>query len=368
MRAVVTLPSAGRLELREVAEPGPGRPHELLLRVLDVGVCGTDREIAALEYGTPPPGDEHLVLGHECLAEVVSVGSAVSRFSPGDLVVPMVRRPCDVPSCDPCRGGRADYCRTGDYTERGIKERHGFMTEQVVEQEQWLHAVPASLREVGVLTEPLTIAVKALAQVRAAESRLPPRDGVPLGHDRRAVVLGAGPVGLLGAMALMEEGYETIVYSRSPAPNDKADLAEKLGASYVSSKEVDVDGLVERAGGPFDVVYEAAGVASVAFDVLRGLGPNGVYVFTGVARPEPPPQVDVAALNRQIVLGNQAVLGTVNAGAADYAGAIRSLEAFTARWGSTVAEVVTGRHPVERYDELLTGPSRGIKDVLRVGG
>lgn len=368
MRAVVTLPAATRLDLLDIPEPRPRDHDDVLLRVLDVGVCGTDREIAAFEYGTPPDGEDHLVVGHECLAEVVSVGSDVSGFSPGDLVVPMVRRPCGAPSCDPCRAGRADYCRTGDYTERGIKQRHGFMTELVVEQERWLHRVPRALRDVGVLTEPLTIAVKALAQVRAAESRLPAREGPATGHGRRAVVLGAGPVGLLGAMALMQEGYDTWVYSRSPAPNDKADLAERLGASYVSSRHVDVDGLIERAGGPFDVVYEAAGVASVAFDVLRGLGPNGVFVFTGVARPEPPPQVDVAALNRQIVLGNQAVVGTVNAGAVDYAGAIRSLETFTARWGATVADVVTGRHPLEGYDELLTGPAKGIKDVLSIGG
>jgi threonine dehydrogenase-like Zn-dependent dehydrogenase len=280
----------------------------------------------------------------------------------------MVRRPCEAPSCEPCRGGRADYCRTGDYTERGIKERHGFMTELFVEDEQWLHPVPASLREVGVLTEPLTIAQKALVQIRTAELRLPPRDGVRLGDDRKAVVLGAGPVGLLGAMALLEEGYETYVYSRSPAPNDKAALAERIGATYVSSKETDIAGLLDRTGGPVDVVYEAAGVASVAFDVLGALGPNGVFVFTGVARPDPPSTVDIAALNRQIVLGNQAVLGTVNAGAVDYRSAIAGLAAYTERWGPVVAELITGRHPIDAYEGLLTGPSQGIKDVLTIGG
>lgn len=366
MRAVSALPATARLDLLDVAEPEPASPHDVRLRVLDVGICGTDREIAAFEYGTPPEGDEHLIVGHECLAEVVDVGSAVSAVSVGDLVVPMVRRPCSDPACDPCRADRADYCRSGDYTERGIKERHGFMTELVVEHERWLHRVPRDLRDVGVLTEPLTIAQKALVQIRAAESRLPPREGVPMGQGRTAVVLGAGPVGLLGAMALLEEGYTTFVYSRTPAPNAKADLAERLGATYVSSKEVDVAGLVARAGGPFDVVYEAAGVAGLAFDVLPALGPNGVFVFTGVARPEPPPTVDVAALNRAIVLGNQAVLGTVNAGAADYAASIRGLAAYTARWGSMVSEVITGRHALEDYEQLLTGPAKGIKDVLSV--
>lgn len=367
MRAVAVRPSSERLDLLDVAEPVLASPSEVLMRVLEVGVCGTDREIAAFQYGTPPDGDEHLVLGHECLAEVVQVGSQVSALVPGDLVVPMVRRPCGVASCDPCRGGRADYCRTGDYTERGIKQRHGFMTELVVDDERWLHPVSRDLREVAVLTEPLTIAQKALVQIRTAEQRLPPRDGSRLGEGRTAVVLGAGPVGLLGAMALLEEGYATYVYSRSPAPNDRSSLSERLGATYVSSEQIDVPGLMERAGGPVDVVYEATGAASFAFDVLTALGRNGVFVFTGVARPQPPATVDVAALNRQLVLGNQALLGTVNAGAADYACAIAGLAAYTDRWGPLVSELVTGRHPMECYDGLLTGPGGGIKDVLAVG-
>ncbi len=216
--------------------------------------------------------------------------------------------------------------------------------------------MPPQLRAVGVLAEPLTIAQKALAQIRAVESRLPPRDAASLGAGRTAVVLGAGPVGLLGAMALLHEGYRTLVYSRSPAPNDKAALAEELGATYVSSQETDLDGLLDRAGGPVDVVYEAAGVASVAFQVLAALGPNGVFAFTGVARPEPPPSVDVAALNRRLVLGNQVVLGTVNAGAADYAAAVAALGHYTERWGPLVEQVVSGRHPCRRTPSCSPAP------------
>jgi glucose 1-dehydrogenase len=367
MRAVCTVPSSSRLDLLDVPEPVASSATDVVLRVLEVGVCGTDREIAAFEYGTPPDGEDHLVVGHECLAEVLEVGSAVDGVAVGDLVVPMVRRPCDEATCAPCVGGRADYCRTGDYTERGIKQRHGYMTERVVEDQAWLHVVPPHLRDVGVLTEPLTIAQKALAQLRLAERRLPAREGEPLGAGRTALVLGAGPVGQLGVMALLAEGYRTFVYSRSPAPNDKAALAEALGATYVSSQETDVAGLLERTGGPVDVVYEAVGVASVAVDVLSALGPNGVFVFTGVARPEPPATVDVASLNRRLVLGNQVVLGTVNAGAADYRAAVAGLAAYVDRWGDLVGQVVTGRHPLEAYEQLLTGPSRGIKDVLQVG-
>src|SRR5438094_3441545 len=228
MKAIAVFPGRREVKLIEQEPPTLGAPTDVRLRMLDVGVCGTDREICAFQYGTPPAGSEHLVIGHESLGEVVEVGSAVSRVKPGDLVITMVRRPCLHEDCMACRAGRQDFCYTGDFSERGIKGLHGFMTETVVDDERYMHVVPRALRDVAVLVEPLTIAEKALIQVDQVQQRLPWICAVEPGKARqtchRAVVIGAGPVGLLGAMALTARGFDTSVYSREPAPNPKSDL------------------------------------------------------------------------------------------------------------------------------------------------
>lgn len=243
MKAIAVNPERRDVALIERDEPALETATSVLLRILEVGVCGTDREIADFEYGTPPAGSSELVLGHEALGEVVEVGADVSDLKAGDLVVPMVRRPCGDASCAPCRNERQDYCITGDYTERGIKEVDGFMAEYVVEDRRWLHPIAAELRDIGVLVEPLTIAQKALAQVWAVQQRLVWGDNPGTGEGLTAVVLGAGPVGLLGAMALRTAGFETFMYSRSPAPNDRAELSESIGVPYISSQEVSADQL-----------------------------------------------------------------------------------------------------------------------------
>src|SRR5262249_42790079 len=179
------------------------RDTEVLLRMIDIGVCGTDREICRFDYGMPPRGSEYLVIGHESFGEVVRTGSAVTRLKVGDLVVTMVRRPCGNTGCRACSAGRQDFCFTGEFTERGIKGRHGFMTELVVDDEQYMHVLPRDLREIGVLVEPLTIAEKALIQIWDVQERLPwtaSGRSTADGHGQNALVLGAGPVGLLGTL------------------------------------------------------------------------------------------------------------------------------------------------------------------------
>jgi threonine dehydrogenase-like Zn-dependent dehydrogenase len=206
MKAVAVFPTQRKVQLLDHPEPKIAAPTQAKMRVLEVGVCGTDREIVSFQYGTPPDGFEYLVLGHESLSEVVEVGSQVSKVRPGDLVVMTVRRPCANPSCIACREGRQDFCYTGEYTERGIKRQHGFMTELVVEEERYLNVAPPALRDVAVLVEPLTIAEKSLEQLSMIQQRLPWACSGDSGRGParrcRAVVLGAGPVGLLGAMAL----------------------------------------------------------------------------------------------------------------------------------------------------------------------
>ena len=165
MKAVGVIPNKREVALLQHRMPTISSPTEAKIRTIEVGICGTDREICTFAYGTPPEDNEYLVLGHEALGEIVEVGAGVSRFQPGDLVVPTVRRPCPHDRCPSCRDARQDFCFTGDFTERGIKMVHGYMTEYFVEDEAHLNIVPKELRDVAVLVEPLTVAEKALAQV-----------------------------------------------------------------------------------------------------------------------------------------------------------------------------------------------------------
>jgi threonine dehydrogenase-like Zn-dependent dehydrogenase len=359
-KGVAVDPARRTLELVDVDAPELRSPMDVKLRVLEVGICGTDREIVSFEYGTPPAGEEVLVLGHEALGEVVEVGAGVTGLAPGDLVVPTVRRPCPHAHCRPCREGRQDFCTTGDFEERGIKGRHGFMTELVVDEARYMNPVPADLREVAVLVEPLTIAEKGLAQAREIQRRLP--WGSAAGH--RAVVLGAGPVGLLGAMTLRLAGFETFVYSRPDAA--KAALVEGIGARFVPSDTLGPDALSAEVGN-IDLVYEAVGASQVSFEVLRVLGSNGVFVFTGVPGRRGPISLDADAIMRSLVLRNQVVLGTVNAGREAFRAAVADLRELRRRWPDAVEALITGRHPIERYRELLAGRPAGIKNVLTIG-
>lgn len=366
MKAAAVFPDKRSVGVVPLDEPKLSAPCDVKLRMLQVGVCGTDREICAFEYGTPPEGFEFLVLGHESLGEVVETGPGASRFKAGDLVVPMVRRPCPHENCVACRAGRQDFCYTGDFRERGIKQQHGFMTEFVVDDERFMNAVPQELREVAILVEPLTIAEKALIQVNQIQQRLPWGCPVPPGkpkeHCHRAVVLGAGPVGLLGAMVLVHAGFRTYVYSRSPKPNAKADLAESFGATYISSETTSVEQLAAQVGN-IDLVYEAVGASQIAFDVISVLGSDGVFVFTGVPGHKAPIQVDTDRLMRNLVLKNQLIFGTVNAGKDAFEAAIRDLAIFNRRWPAAVRSLITGRYPIENFREPIFD-KEGIKNII----
>ena len=368
MKAVAVFPEEREVRVIEEPEPRITSPTQARLRVLDVGVCGTDREICAFEYGTPPAGLGHLVIGHESLSRVEEVGPGVTRVRPGDLVVTMVRRPCPHDDCGACPQGRQDFCFTGDFEERGIKGRHGFMTEQIVEDERYLVPVPHELREVGVLVEPLTIAEKALIQLWEVQERLPwacpHRPGKDHGHCRRALVLGAGPVGLLGAMALRARDFETIVYARESAPNPKAAVAEQIGARYVSSEDV-APGEIAARFGAIDVVYEAAGASQLAFEVMQAMGANSVFIFTGVPGRKAPVSIDTDLLMRNLVLRNQIVYGTVNAGRDAFEAAVADIGEFLKRWPAATRALISGRHSVEHARDLLLGRSGGIKHVLQ---
>ena len=367
MRAVGVIPGKREVRLMEHQTPKIDEPSQVKIRSLEVGVCGTDREICTFVYGSPPDGFDYLVLGHESLGEVIEVGSGVSQFKPGDLVVPSVRRPCRHAHCLACREDKQDFCYTGDFTERGIKMTHGFLTEFYVDEEKHLTFVPPELRDVAVLVEPLTVAEKGLAQARRIQQRLPWVDpktpAGQFGAGKNALALGAGPVGILGAMLLLVNGFKTCVYSRSRAPNPKSELLESIGAKYISCEVEGVDRLAERIGN-IDLVYEAVGSAKISYDVLRVLGLNGIYVFTGIPAPKPAIGIDADIIMRNLVLKNQVAVGTVNADREAFEGAIRDIGIFLKRWPQALRSLITGRYKIDQYRDLLLGKATGIKNVI----
>jgi glucose 1-dehydrogenase len=361
-------PGSQKVTIAELEPPQLADPGQILLRVRDVGICGTDREICSFEYGTPPLDDDHLILGHEAVAEVVDVGPDVRGVRVGDLVVPTVRRPCPHQYCLPCRSGHQDYCYTGDFTERGIKEAHGYLTEYVVERELNVVLVPAGIESLAVLTEPLTIAEKALAQVFWLMQHRPPwltpdTPSGQRGQGLNALVLGVGPVGILGAMALLVSGFQTYVYSRELPPSPRTDLVTAIGGVYVSSQVTNAAELATQIGN-IDVVYEAVGHSHFALEVLRVLGHNGIYVLTGIPGLQAFTEADPASLMRDMVLKNQVVLGTVNAGADAFAAAVAHLAEFQRRWPDVTGTLIGGRYPLEQAGELIFGRPTGIKTVI----
>jgi threonine dehydrogenase-like Zn-dependent dehydrogenase len=368
MKAVAVWPARRKVDVLEQAAPTLDSDTSVRLRVLDVGVCGTDAEICRFDYGgTPPAGEAHLLVGHEALGQVIETGSRVSRLRPGDLVVPMVRRPCSRPECSACRAGHPDFCETGAYIERGIVGAHGFLAEQVVEDERYLVPLARELRDVGVLTEPLTIAEKGLRRFLDVRRRLPWLERATdeeLMVGRHALVLGAGPVGLLGCMLLKLRGFGITVYSRGPSGSHRAVLIEKLGAAYLSSSEVPAGEVAKRMDG-IDLIYEGAGASQLAFDALEHLGANGVFVFTGVPGRKHRIEISGDAIMRNLVLRNQTVLGTVNAGRIDFESAVMDLGRMRKAFPGSLEALITGRYPMEQFCDRA-GDGRGIKDVIAV--
>jgi glucose 1-dehydrogenase len=368
MKAVAVFPSSREVKLIDRPEPVVSHPGQIKLRMLDVGICGTDNEICNFEYGSPPDGESCLVIGHEALGEVVETGSDVHDLAAGDLVVPTVRRPCPHAGCRPCRAGHQDFCETGDFVEHGIKGAHGYLAEFVVDDARYMNLVPRDLRDVAVLVEPLTIVEKAEAQLFGLLQRRPPwidpaATERTIGNGHNALVLGAGPVGLLGAMALISIGFKTFVYSRGRPPDPRVDVARRIGATYLSTEDIPVRQLPDHVGS-IDLVYEAVGHSLFAFEVLHELGPNGIYVLTGVPGKQTLIEADPAGLFRDMVLKNQVVLGTVNAGPRDFAAAISDLRTFNLRWPDAVRALMDERTPIDRAVERILDRPVGIKSII----
>lgn len=355
MKAVTVMPGTRRsAALREVLTPTPGS-GEVLVRVLDVGIDGTDAEIDEGLYGQAPPGSDYLVIGHESLGRVERIGAGVTGVEPGDLVVAMVRRPG---GCLNCRAGESDMCLDGNYTERGIAGRHGYMAEYYVEAPEFLVPVPPDYRPFAVLLEPMTIVEKGVAQSIAIQQRLHWK-------PRQAVVLGAGTIGLFAAMVLRNEGLDvTIVGLEAPdAPSLRLELLRQIGAEYLSSRIDPVLTLPEKLGN-LDLVIEATGSSQVVFDAMQALGTNGVLCLTGITGGGQMITVPSDRINLEMVLRNKVVFGSVNAHRRDFERGVRHFGEFERRWPGLLSRLISRRLPLARFREGLESRREHIKVVL----
>jgi glucose 1-dehydrogenase len=347
---LVTKPgSAHTTEVAELDDPRPG-PGELLLRTLEVGVCGTDREISEGTFGVAPEGSDRLLLGHEFLGAVEEGGHGFER---GDIVAATVRRSCG--HCAACAEGSPDACHSGDYSERGITRRDGFASDLATESADHLVAVPRSLGRLGVLAEPSSICARAIRHARAVAERQPWR-------SQRALVIGPGAIGMLTTYFLRLDGFEVWIAGRSPDTTAKAELAEASGARYVCTTETPLPAVAEDTGG-FDLVIEAAGDAQVMLDTLGLLRRNGVACLLGVDGRSRTLELDGPVLGVDTVVQNRALLGSVNAHARDWEDAVERLDRARERWPDALERFVGLRVPVDRFEEAFG--FGGVKATLR---
>lgn len=348
MRAMTVRP--GQKETAGVEEvPDPER-HDgtLLVRGMAIGVCGTDREIANGTYGTPPPGEERLIIGHESLGEVLEA-PAGSGFSPGDLVVGIVRRPDPLP-CPACAAGEWDMCRTDRFGERGIVRLHGYGSEHWQVEPDFAVPILPRLGKLGVLLEPASVLAKAWDQVDQISRRAFFQRG-------RALVTGAGPIGLMACLLGAQRGYEVHVVDLARAGR-KRDLAEDLGVRYHAGDAADIDVDV-------DVVIECTGLGSVGRSAGQRLVSGGIMCLTGIMNLDPALDLDATTMNRNMVLHNQVLFGSVNAGRRHWEQAAGALATADPGW---LSGLITRRVPLTSWTDALDRHPDDIKVVVDLTG
>ena len=350
MQALVVTPrTPGSARIADVPEVRAAA-GEVLLRTLEVGVCGTDEEIADGLFGSAPDGDEHLILGHELLGEVVEGGNG---FAAGDLVAATVRRSCG--QCRACAAGSPDACLTGLYRERGITSLHGFAAELVAESAEHIVPIPRELGRFGVLAEPGSVASRGIRHAKAIGGR-------EVWEPQRALVLGAGAIGVLAAAFLRLEGHDVWVASRGPADSEKAQLVDLMELRYVSSSTNPPEELAAAVGG-FDIVVEATGSADVMAESIALVRRNGVVCLLGLDAHPGTVEIGRSTLGVDVVIQNRALFGSVNAHPDDWRAAVAGLVALKQRWPDAAERMVGASVEPGRFQEAFD--FGGVKATLR---
>jgi glucose 1-dehydrogenase len=328
----------------------------VLVKVLRVGVDGTDKEINNAEYGAAPEGFDFLVIGHEGFGVVEEIGPNVHELKKGDYVVATVRRPghsiYDLI-------GTNDMTTDDTYYERGINLRHGYLSEYYVDDAEFIVKVPRGLKDVGVLLEPLTVVEKGITQAYEIQRRL------RVWHPKRAAVLGAGTIGLLATLVLRLNGIEVVTFGKTARPYLNSDLAEELGAEYVSTDDVAVHDFAAK-NGAFDLIFEATGYSPIVFDAMQALAKNGVLVLSSVTGGDRMVEVPADKLNLEFVLGNKVMVGTVNANREYFELGVKDLSAAVLEYGDWLSRLLTHRVAgLENYQALFDDLTNA-KDAIKV--
>ena len=354
MRAVAVNPGASNsLHLRtDVPDPSP-KPYEAVVRVHSSGVCATDIDLHQGTIGRAPSGCDYLVIGHENLG-VVEHAPRGANVHEGDLVVSTLRRACGE-YCRPCLTGEQDMCVTGKFEERGIAGLHGFMSEAYAEDTFYLVKVPPLLIETATLAEPLSILEKGIDHAMRIQSRFS-------WEPKKALVMGAGPVGMLGAAALRMRGYDVIVASLEAEGGRKDKLLAEAGIRYLCIHTTPISEATRGAGAQ-DIVIDASGSEMAVPSAIEALAPGGICILASVTRGSRPITLDIATVNRNIVLGNRVILGTVKAGRRHFEMAVRDLETIEMRRPGWLAQLVTRKLP---YDQALTAMTRAPEEIKTV--
>jgi threonine dehydrogenase-like Zn-dependent dehydrogenase len=337
----------GSLAVLEVPDPEPG-PGELLVDGLALGVCGTDVEISLGDYGTAPEGRERLVLGHESFGRVRTAPEG-SGFNVGDLVVGVVRRP-DPEPCPACAQGEFDMCRNNRYTERGIEGRDGFASQMWSIEAGYAVALDPALSQVGVLIEPTTVVAKAWEQIELINARA-------WQHPERLLVTGAGPIGLLAALLGAARGLQVHVLDRATA-GAKPRMVDALGGEYHTGEIAEVAAKVKP-----DIIIEATGSPEVAMSVVNTVTPAGIVCMTSVTPIGHNVEIDAGTLNRELVLENRVVFGTVNANLRHYRAAASALAAADTAW---LEQLITRRVPLAEAEKAFERDADDIKVVIEL--
>ncbi|TNJ65616.1 glucose dehydrogenase [Paenibacillus hemerocallicola] len=371
MKAVVIRNGADRqyVTVAELSKPQPIRPDDVLIRVLAVGLDGTDREIVQDRYGVLPKGSEQMIIGHELLGTVEQAGPE-SDLSPGELVTVLVRRPCGDATCTACRHGQQDYCQSGTYTERGIRGADGFLCEYVVERSRYVVPIPADSVSYGVLVEPQSIVEKVCSQIAIIQQRV-------RWEPKTALITGSGPLGVLTALTCRTMGLDTHVWSLSAKDSINARLIRRCGSFYheagtAVTGEADADadsdaGAAVQTDRPFasgldefaasrgirpDMIWECSGHTPLAFESMKLLNPNGVLAILGVTSGSRRLDIPIDLLNQEMVLKNKCVIGSVNASRADFENGIRRLQEMERMFPGLLGELMTDRLTMEQVPGL----------------
>ncbi len=344
MKAIAITPGKpNSAVLRDVPEPALSYGN-VLVKSLQLGICGTDFELISGDYGWAPPGSDHLVLGHESFGEVIDA-PASSGFAKGDLVVGIVRRPDPVP-CIACGHGEWDMCRNGQYTERGIKESNGFGSEMWRIEPEYAIKVDSGLREVGVLTEPASVLAKAWDHIEKIGAR-------SYWQPRTVLITGAGPIGLLGALMGKQRGLEVHVLDRVH-DGLKPELVKQLGGTYHTGEVKDI-------GFKADVIIECTGVSAVIAQCMSQLAGDGILCFAGVSSHGQMATLDLGTWNRDMVLENGVIFGSVNANRRHWELAGESLGTADHKW---LAQLISRRVPLAEWNKAMERQPNDIKVVI----